>query len=148
MTLITCAQVCKNWREAAYNPHCWKGYTLHVYEKSLLAKVSSARSVKERGIKEVSISNMKKHQNVTARMLKNIATHAEISAMTLKHVYLVPEVAIDIPKQFDSLRVLAIKHRCISEEGLRIALQPMVNLEELFLHWWFKGIVQTLTTWE
>ena len=140
MTLITCAQVCKNWREAAYNPHCWKGYTLHVHEKSLLAKVSSARSVKERGIKEVSITNMKKHQNVTARMLKNIASHADISAMTLKDLYLLPEVAIDIPKQFDSLRVLAIKHRCISEEGLRIALQPMVNLEELFLRWWTQDL--------
>ena len=47
---------------------------------------------------------------------------------------------MDIPKQFDSLRVLAIKHRCISEEGLRIALQPMVNLEELFLRWWTQDL--------
>ena len=79
---------------------------------------------------------MKTHRKITAKMLKNCADHARFSVMALQDIYLLPEVTMDLPRQFDCLRVLAVSHSRISEEGLRIALQPMVNLEELFLHWW------------
>ena len=132
-TLRVCAQVCRCWRQAAYDPAFWCK-SAPLYENFSDLNVDTAKSLKERNIKTVKLGVIESDEAELATMFSNLSQHAEIENLHLVGLLTVHNITRHLPASFPSLIRLNLNQSTqgiVTEDGFRRLLQPLVNLEQL-----------------
>ena len=133
--LRVCAQVCQSWRQAAYDPVFWRE-SAPLYKDFNALSVDTAKSFKERGIKNIKLGAIELNEASLSTMFLNLSEHVEVENLIFVGLLTEHGITRHLPPSFPSLIRLNLHHSSldvITEDGLRTLLTPMVNLQQLFI---------------